>query len=119
VAYAEDRDKGKCGAGIYSNGHMHIVIGSTEDRLEALRVCGRDAANPDHPMRFVDACKLNEIIRRDWGVRYRNVRTCECHACRERRDRDAEMVELCKSPPSSVKPAKLVGLFFEWLFWGK
>jgi hypothetical protein len=119
VAYAEDRDKGKCGAAIRSNGHTHIVIGDTEQRLEALRVSGRHASNPEYPMSYGDAAKLNEIIRRDWGTRYRNVRTCECHACRERRDRDAEMIELCKSPPSSPKPAKVVGLFFEWFFWGK
>ena len=95
MSYVEDRDGNKCGAAIRSGEHTFIVIGKVEQRMEALRVCGRDAANPDHPMRFVDACRLNEIIRQDWGTRYRNVRTCECHACRERRDRDAEMVELC------------------------
>lgn len=96
MAYVEDRDGGRCGAAIRSGEHTYIVIGKVEQRFEALRVAGRDAADLEHPMTFNDAGKLNEVIRRDWGLRYQNVETCDCHACRERRDRDAEMRELAR-----------------------
>ena len=115
MCYIEDRDGQLCGAAIRVGEHTHIVIGKAGQRMEALRVAGRDAANLLHPMNFQAADKLNTVIRSDWGTRYQNVKTCECHACRQRRDRDSEMHE--QSAARKPKRDWLVIMFFAVVIW--
>jgi hypothetical protein len=69
---------------------------------------------------FHDAAELVAMIREKWPEACGSA--CQCHACCERRDRDAEMRTLSDLPrpvPKPVKPVSLWSLFFEWLVWGK
>lgn len=61
-------------------------------RFQVLRAVGIEAADLESGFTWLDADATNAVVRNCWPESdYHTSEVCQCHACRERRDRDAEM----------------------------
>lgn len=93
----------------------HTAAGETfvwrnGSRFEVLRAIGNEAANLESGFTWNDADATNQVVRSCWPEGVHNSEVCQCHACRERRDRDTEMQsELAKA---KVKILDLVKRYF-------
>lgn len=105
------------------SGELWVFGGAIGNRQEIMRAVGREAADLESGFTWHDAAIVSEAIRESWPTDDSLLCLCQCAACRQRRDRDAEVAamkeaELPRAAPVPLKAVPLWRLFFEWLLWG-
>lgn len=72
-----------------ASGEKYVFRGGS--KYEVHRAIGYEAQNLESGFTWLDADATNAVVRNCWPEGIHNGEVCQCHACRERRDRDAEM----------------------------
>ena len=93
-----------------ASGEKYVFRGGS--KYEVHRAIGYEAQNLESGFTWHDAAATNEVVRQCWpDTNYKLSEVCQCHACRERRDRDAEMK--AKIVAAESKLLELVKRYFK------
>ena len=89
-----------------ASGEKYVWRGGS--KYEVHRAIGYEAQNLESGFTWLDADATNAVVRNCWPESdYHTSEVCQCHACRERRDRDTEMkAEFVKTKSKSVELVK-------------